>query len=164
MNSRIKEIAVIMLIANITFKLGNNLTKNVNDFRRKLRKYLNKLQKHEKRLYEQCITESSFAWNEAYNSRSENLPNLSVASTLDSLNLLIEDVKWIKKIYTQKQFMLVYASIINDKDGPLTAEVEQASKVFTDDLAKALGFKKPNQLKLKRMIYTLKQNKIIEGK
>jgi len=162
MTNRVREIATLMLIANITFKLGNELTRNVNDFRRSLRKYLNKLQKHEKKLYDQCVVESSRAWDEAYNSREKNLPNLSVASTIDSLNLLIEDVKWVKKVYTQKQFMLVYASIIGDKGDPLTVEIEQASKLFTNSLAKALGFKQPNQAKLKRLIYTIKQNAIIK--
>ncbi len=162
MTNRVKEIATLMLIANITFKLGNELTRTVNDFRRSLRKYLNKLQKHEKKLYEEAQALASTAWDTAYHSREENLPNLSVASSLDSLNLLVEDVKWIKKVYTQKQFIVVYLSIIQDKTEPLTVDVEQASKEFTDILAKSLGFERPNQLKLKRLIYTIKQNNIIK--
>jgi len=161
-NDRTKSIATLMLIANITFKLGNELTHTVNSFRRSLRKYLNKLQKHEKKLYKESQDLASKAWETAYNSREENLPNLSVASTLDSLNLLIEDVKFVKKIYTQKQFIQVYSSIVQDKGEPVALDVEKASKEFTEVLAASLGFEKKNNLK--RLIYTLKQNRIAEGK
>lgn len=162
MNNRKKEIAVIILMTNITFKLGNDLTKRVNEFRRSLRKYLNRLIKHEKSLYDECLVMAEIAWDEAYNNRDMN-NDLSIASTLNSLNLLVEDVKWIKtKIYTQKQFVIVYASITQDKPAPLTVEIEQASLKFTNKLAKSLEFEQPNQLRLKRMIHTLKQNNIID--
>jgi len=47
--NRKRELATLILIANVTQKLGTNLTKTVNNFRRSLRKTLNKIEKHEKR-------------------------------------------------------------------------------------------------------------------
>jgi len=160
--TRIREISTIMLIANITHQLGNKLPRTVNAFRRSFRKYLNKLEKNERAIYNKSLQLATKAWDESYNDR-EKTNDLSVASTLDSLNLLIEDVKWVRaKVYTQKQFIAVYASIINDRDVFISAELEASSKEFTDTMAKALGFKEKNNLKL--LLYTLKQNRIIEGK
>ena len=159
MNSeREKQIAVIILMANITGKLGNSLTKSVNDFRRKIRKFLNRLYKHERKLYDKSLELATNSWNLA--SKNE-CSDMSVASTLDSLYLLIEDVPFVKKkLFTSRQFIVVYASIVGDKDEELTQEVEQASKEFTESLASALGYEKKKDLK--RLIYTIRQNSIIK--
>jgi len=95
------------------------------------------------------------SWDIAFHSREENLPNLSVAATLDSLYLMIQDVKWIKKTFTYNQVMMVYASILGDKDDELSVEVEIASKEFTDVLRESLGFEKKDKLKL--MIQKIKE-------
>jgi len=156
--NRKSEIATIMLMANITSKLGTNLTKNVNDFRRKLRKYLNKLEKHEKSIYAESFELASKAWAAANKPEHDNM---SVASTLDSLYLLIDEVSWIKKkLFTSKQFTIVYSSIVHDRCEPLSLEVEQNSKAFIDDLVPLLGFEK--RIGLKRLIYTIRQNSIIK--
>ena len=157
MTNRERELATLMLMANILYRLGDTLTKSVNKFRRDIRKALNKIAKHEKKLYQSSLDLAVSSWEEV---NKDEHSNMSVAHTLDSLYLLIEDVKWVRKIFTPKQFMLVYASIVQDKPVPLTAEIEQNSKKFTDELSEALGFKKKNDLK--RLIYTLKQNAIID--
>ncbi len=162
---RKKELATLLLMANIVSKLGSELTKKVNQFRKKLRKHINHIEKNEKELYTEAHALATRAWGEANDKREENLANLSVASTLDCLNLLVEEVKWInKKVYTQKQFIEIYASIVEDKAVALTYEVENASKLFINDIAEALGYDKPTENKLKRLIWNLKQNKILEQK
>ena len=156
--SRTRELAVVMLMANILLKLGHNLTSNVNSFRRKLRKVLNHIEKHEKKLYQESLTLASNSWESV---NKEDHTNMSVASTLSSLYLLIEDVTWIKKkVCTPKQFILIYNSIVQDKPVALTAEIEANSKRFTDELSDALGFEKKRDLK--RMIHIMRENKIIK--
>ena len=140
-----RELATLMIMTNILFKLGNSLTKTVNSFRRKLRKMLNHMQKHDVELYRSSLKLATATWESV---NKNNHTDMSVASTLDSLNLLIEDCIWVKKIYTQKQFQLVYASIVQDKPVSLTAQIEANSKKFTDELGTELGFKKKKNLKL----------------
>jgi len=143
-DERIRSLATLMLMANILYKLGDNLTVSVNKFRRSIRKQLNKIQKHEKKLYQSSLELATKAWEVSKKGHAD----MSVASTLDSLYLMIEDVKWIRKIFTPKQFQLVYSSIMQDKPVPITAEIEASSKKFTDELGAALGFKKKKNLKL----------------
>ncbi len=157
-SNRERELATLMLMANILYKLGDNLTVSVNKFRRSIRKQLNKIQKHEKKLYQSSLELATKAWEVSKKGHTD----MSVASTLDSLYLMVEDVKWIRKIFTAKQFQLVYASIMQDKPVPITAEIEASSKKFTDELSEVLGYEKKKDLK--RLIYTLRENKILENK
>ena len=151
--TKTKELAVVMLMANILVKLGINLTRNVSTFRRKLRKVLDHMDKHEHELYKKSLALASNSWESV---NKEDHTDMSVASTLSSLYLLVEDVTWVKKkVCTPKQFILIYNSIVQDKPVDLTSEIEANSKRFTDELSEALGFKKKDKLKL--MIQKIKE-------
>ena len=157
---RQREVAVAMLMAQITIKLGTDLTKNVNQFRRKLRHFINTTQRNEESLYKESLALADRAWNKAFSERSEGKNDLSVASTLSSLYLLVDDCTWFrKKITTPKQFETVYLSIANDRDEPLTHDIEIASDEFINTISEALGFDLPTNTKLKRMILIMRQNK-----
>ena len=157
---RKRSLATLMLIANITVKLGTELTRNVNQFRRKLRNNINAIERNENSLYKEAYALADRAWDKGFNQRQEQVNNLSVVMTLIHLNMLIQDTKWIsKKVYTQRQFELVCQNITDDRDTEITLETEKASKEFINTIAEALGFDLPSNDKLKRMILIMKQNK-----
>ena len=159
---RRRELATLLIIANITGKLGVELTRVVNQFRRRLRGAINKIERDENALYLEAKALATRAWGEATDNRKENIPDLSVVMTLGNLNVFVEDTKWIaKKVYTQKNFIQVCASITDDRDTEITVAVEKASNQFINTIAESLGYDLPTNTKLKRMILIMRQNKEI---
>ena len=144
-----------MLMGIMIYELDKP-TKPVSVFRKRLRKFLNHLNKHEKTIYDKCMAKTNEVWAKVtleYDKKPD--VKLLVSQTLLSLSVFVDDVKWVKKIYTQRVFDEMYNSLIhNAKHSHIGSEVETGKLV--DRLAFHIGLVSDKRTKLSEMFKRIK--------
>ena len=154
---RHKQIAVIMIIATLTADIDvTTASKKVLNFRRKLRKYLEHLVKHENKLYVQSHVLSQTAWDEANTvlNKLDIADDLSTADSLMALNTLISHVKETRKAYSQTTFSEVYASL---KETTKEKHEEEPTLLMIKEVAKSLSIESEISNRFGSLIKKLKE-------
>jgi len=164
--TRDNVLSVIMLIAtNLAMLKPNELTKVQSNFRRALRKMLNKIHKHERLYYEKIVKETNDAWNKTITELEKQKLQMSISDVLLSLNLIIENENYTKKFYTQRTVNNVLNSLkansnISDE---IYKKTEKDTNIIVNTLVRHLNIKVLDN-GLRRRFLTIKNNLIIEGK
>jgi hypothetical protein len=152
MTDRQKEIVILMLMAIMVYELDKP-TKPVSDLRKRLRKFINHLAKHEKSIYDECMNKANEVWAKVTLEYKDNPDvKLLVSTTLVALYAFIDEVKWIKKkVFTERVFNLAYQSLIHNAIHQEMGD-EQETYHLVERLAHHLGMIKDRQLKLKAIL------------